>query len=72
MIDKYEAKEPPGGINRFYYRGQKVLYQGEDAQVLEVIPVFTIRKKGKSRVICGNIFSDTKPSELKNGVLKLR
>jgi len=45
-----------------YRPGQHVFYKGEDARVLEVKPVFTIRISGKSHVICGNIFQDVKPS----------
>ena len=47
---------------QLYRRGQHIIYKGEDAQVLEVKPVFTIRISGKSHVICGNIFNDIKPS----------
>lgn len=48
--------------DQLYRRGQHVFYKGEDARVLEVKPVFTIRISGKSHVICGNIFQDVKPS----------
>jgi hypothetical protein len=63
MVDKYEVKESPNKINQCYRKGQHIFYKGEDAQVLEVKPVFIIRIKGTSHVICGNIFNDVRPSD---------
>jgi hypothetical protein len=63
MIDKYDTKASLGETNPLYHRGQYIVYKGEEAQVLEVKPVFTISIKGKSHVICGNIFNDVRPSE---------
>ncbi len=63
MIDKYDTRAYQGETNPPYHRGQYIVYKGEDAQVLEVKPVFTIRIKGKSHVICGNIFNDVRPSD---------
>jgi len=63
MIDKHEVKDPAIKEHLIYHRGQHVVYKGEDAQVLEIKPVFTIRIKGKSHVICGNIFNDMRPSD---------
>ena len=48
--------------DQLYRPGQHIIYKGEDARILEVKPVFTIRISGKSHVICGNIFQDVKPS----------
>jgi len=62
MVDNYEVKESAVKVNELYHRGQIIVYKGEDAQVLEVKPVFTIRIKGKSHVVCGNIFDDVRPS----------
>lgn len=62
MDTNYEGKESFLTAHEPYHRGQLILYKGEDAQVLEVKPVFTIRIKGKSHVVCGNIFNDVRPS----------
>jgi hypothetical protein len=63
MIRDYEAKGSVTKVNQLYHIGQHIVYKGEDAQVLETKPVFTIRIKGKSHVICGNIFNDVRPSD---------
>ncbi len=62
MADTVELVEPVAQADLLYRRGQHIMYKGEDAQVLEVRPVFTIRISGRSHVICGNIFNDVKPS----------
>lgn len=61
MDENHEVKESSQETSELYHRGQYILYKGEDAQVLEVKPVFTIRIKGKSHVICGNIANDVRP-----------
>lgn len=35
-------------------KGQTVIYQGEEAIVLEVDPVLTIAVKNKCNIVCGN------------------
>jgi hypothetical protein len=40
--------------DRTYQKGQSIFYKGDEAQVLEIKPVFTIKLKGKSHVVCGN------------------
>ena len=55
MIDKYEVKEFPIKANQLYHKGQHIVYNGEDAEVLEVKPVFIIKVIGTCHVICGNI-----------------
>ena len=37
-----------------YQRGQTVIYQGEEARVLDVEPVFTIITKNTNRLVCGH------------------
>jgi hypothetical protein len=66
MADTVELLEPVAQADLLYRRGQHIMYKGEDAQVLEVKPVFTIRISGRSHVICGNIFNDVKPSKDNN------
>ena len=47
--------------NGRYQKGQKIIYKGQEASILEIKPVFTIRIKGKRHVICGNILNDVSP-----------
>lgn len=63
MTGNLDFNDAAGKADKRYRRGQHIVYKGEDAQVLEVNPVFTIRISGKSHVICGNIFKDVEPSE---------
>jgi hypothetical protein len=46
---------------RIFRKGEKVLYKGQEASVVEVKPVLTIRIKGEVHVVCGNILKDVKP-----------
>jgi hypothetical protein len=62
MTDHDQLIDAAAQADQLYRRGQHIIYKGEDAQVLEVKPVFTIRISGRSHVICGNIFQDVKPS----------
>ena len=44
-----------------YYKGQQIIYKGEEAEVLAVTPVFIIKVIGKNQVVCGNILNDVSP-----------
>jgi hypothetical protein len=66
MIDNVHLIKSAAQADQLYRRGQHIIYKGEDAQVLEVKPVFTIRISGRSHVICGNIFQDVQPSANEN------
>jgi hypothetical protein len=45
-----------------FHKGQKIIYKGEEASVLDVKPVFTIKVKGKNMVVCGNVLlNDVRP-----------
>lgn len=44
-----------------YQKGQKIMYRGQEANILEIKPVFTIRIKGEGHVVCGNILNDVSP-----------
>ena len=44
--------------NITYQKGQRILYKGEEAIVLEVEPVITIQVIGKNHIVCGNIMDD--------------
>jgi hypothetical protein len=60
MIDNSDIKESTIIVNEPYYKGQRILYKGEQAQVIELKPFFTIRVDGKSHLICGDIFDDAR------------
>ena len=38
-----------------YRKGQSIYYKGDEAKILDVKPVFTIKIKGKSHIMCGDI-----------------
>jgi len=38
-----------------YRKGQSIYYKGDEAKILAVKPVFTIKIKGKTQIVCGNI-----------------
>ena len=39
---------------QMFQRGQTVIYQGEEARVLDVEPIFTIITKNTNRLVCGD------------------
>ena len=39
---------------QMFQRGQTVIYQGEEARVLDIEPVFTIITKNTNRLVCGD------------------
>ena len=48
--------------DQIFYKGQSIIYQGETASVLSVRPLFIIKIKDKSQVICGNhLLNDVSP-----------
>ena len=44
--------------NITYQKGQRILFKGEEAIVLDVEPVITVQVIGKNQIICGNIMDD--------------
>lgn len=48
-----------------YHKGQRILYKGKEAVVLEAEPVITVQVIDKNQIICGNIMDDIKPFESK-------
>jgi hypothetical protein len=66
MKDIVEHVESAAQADQLYRRGQHIMYKGEDAQIIEVTPVFTIRISGRSHVICGNVFKDVQPAAGEN------
>jgi hypothetical protein len=55
------------------HKGQKLIYKGEEAIVLDVNPVFVIKVTGKNQVVCGNILDDVSPlqGDRSNGAIKV-
>ena len=41
-----------------FHKGQSIIYQGEEASVINVRPVFIIKIKDKNQVICGDHLLD--------------
>ena len=37
-----------------FQRGQTVIYQGEEASILDVEPILTIKIKNTNRIVCGD------------------
>ena len=37
-----------------FKKGQTVIYQGEEARILDVEPVLTIKVKSKNYIVCGD------------------
>ena len=35
-------------------KGQYIFYKGDEAKILDVKPVFTIKIEGKNKIVCGN------------------
>ena len=62
MDDCYGINKSAARANEPFHKGQKILYKGEDAHVIEVEPVLTIRIDDKYHVICGNLLDEIRPS----------
>ena len=54
---KQHVKETKEKEQKFH-RGQTVIYQGEEARVLDVEPVMTIKIKNSNCIVCGNTLQD--------------
>jgi hypothetical protein len=44
-----------------YQKGQRILYNGEEAIVLEVEPILTVQITGNNQIVCGNIMNEIIP-----------
>jgi selenophosphate synthetase-related protein len=62
MDNCYGINKSAVRVNETYHKGQKILYKGEDAHVIEVEPVLTISIDGKYHINCGNISDEVRPS----------
>ena len=54
-------KEEAVKSDRKFRKGETVIYKGQEASVVEIKPVLTIRIKGEVHVVCGNILKDVRP-----------
>ena len=54
LTDQYEKFHS----EETYYKGQSILFKDEEAEILEIKPVFTIKLIGKNQVLCGNLLRD--------------
>ncbi len=44
----------PGTINQTCWKGQRILYKGAEALIVDVQPVLIIKIREKNTIICGN------------------
>ena len=54
MPQRKKRIHKPTMKEQMFQRGQTVFYQGEEARVLDIEPVFTIITKKTNRLICGD------------------
>ena len=54
-MDNNQDKEYSLKTDQTYRKGQSIFYKGDEARILDVKPVFIIKIKGKSKVICGDV-----------------
>jgi len=57
----YRDNVHPRHKREMYHKGQRVIYKGEEAEIINVSPVFTIKMVGRCKVVCGNIYSEVFP-----------
>jgi len=60
MDDNYDISKSASKADELYHKGQRIVYKGEAAYVIEVNPVFTIKIDGKCRVVCGDILDEVR------------
>lgn len=61
MDECFEKTKASLPVKVSYQKGQKILYKGKAAQIIEVQPVFTIMINSTSHVICGNVLDEVRP-----------
>ena len=54
MFQRKLHKEKAIKKEQKFQKGQTVFYQGEEASILDVEPVLTIKVKSKNYVVCGD------------------
>ena len=58
MSQRKQDKKQTTEKEQMFQKGQTVIYQGEEARVLDTEPVFTIIIKSTNRIVCGNTVPD--------------
>lgn len=54
-------------IKRMHQKLQRIMYQGNEAEIIAISPVLTLRIVGKSQVMCGNIlYKEVTPQDGSN------
>jgi hypothetical protein len=51
----YNDKEYSMKTDKTFQRGQNILYRGEEAKILDVKPVLTIKIESKHQIMCGDV-----------------
>ena len=41
--------------NKTFQKGQNILYKGDEAKIINVIPMLTIKLESKNQIICGDV-----------------
>jgi hypothetical protein len=54
MFQKKVHEEKSLKKEQKFQKGQTVIYQGEEARILDVEPVLTIKIKSKNSIVCGD------------------
>ena len=54
MFQRKLHKEKSIKKEQKFQKGQTVIYQGEEARILDVEPVLTIKVKSKNYIVCGD------------------
>ena len=62
MVYNREISKSASKGDEPYHKGERIFYKGEEAQIIEVKPIFTIKIKDKSHLICGNILDEIRLS----------
>ena len=58
MHNEYLHEKITNRKDYIFHKGQSIIYQGEEASIINVRPVFIIKIKGTNQVICGDHLLD--------------
>ena len=54
MFERKQNKDQSIDKVQVFQKGQTVIYQGEEASIVGVEPVFAIKIKNECHIVCGN------------------
>ena len=66
MHNEYLHEKISNRKDYIFHKGQRVIYQGKEANVINVRPVFIIKIKDTNQVICGDHLLDDVCPDKKN------